>query len=317
MKTTNLTYPSQNGHNTIQGWLKEPDKVATGKQLPRAIIQIIHGAAEYSGRYTHVAKFLVEKGFVVCGHDHIGHGLSVTGPEELGHFPAKDGMSILVADVHNLREAIQPRYLQSVPYIMFGHSMGSFILRVYLAQFGNGLSAAVLSGTTQPTQFGAAASAWYAKHTAIRQGEMAFSKRLHDMGLGSYSRKIMKPRTDFDWLSIDDEIVDAYIADPLCGFRFTNGAYAALTTMMREMIARPTLAKTPKDLCILAISGFDDPLSSKGKAPLAVTRAYKTAGVETADARVYSGLRHELFNEPQKRKLMNDMVDWLSRRLGI
>jgi alpha-beta hydrolase superfamily lysophospholipase len=317
MKTHNLSFPSHDEQTTIRAWLKEPDKVASGKQLPRAIIQILHGVAEHSSRYESIAKILVDKGFVVCAHDHIGHGRSLANPEDLGHMPAKGSVKTLVEDTHSLRSYVQPRYLESVPYIIIGHSMGSYILRVYLAEYARGLSAAVIVGTSQPSLMSAAFVNLIARGISLRSGERVCSRRLHYLGLGSYARKIKHRRTEYDWICTDPAVVDAYIADPLCGFRITNGAYVTLTQLMKEMVGNKVINKPLKGLNILCISGSQDPLGNRGRAAKALSQQYKQASVEHADSWVYPNMRHEVLNEPDRKKTLNDLVDWLELRLGV
>jgi alpha-beta hydrolase superfamily lysophospholipase len=317
MKTTNLTYDSHDGSTVIRAWLKEPDKVASGKQLPRAVVQVIHGAAEHSGRYAHMAKYLVDKGFVVCAHDQIGHGASAASADDLGQMPLVGGLLALVEDVHSLRRLVQPRYLESVPYVMLGHSMGSYVLRVYLSDHGQGLSAAVLIGTSQPSQLKMDVSRMLARRIARRSGERSFNDRLHRLGLGGVGKKMKDKRTEFDWISSDPDVVDAYIADPISGFRFSNGAYATLSHLMRDMMTSTVLSRTPKGLSVLVLSGAEDPLSDRGRAARGLAQAYRAAGIASTDFKVYHGMRHELLNEPERRGVLDDIIDWLERRIGV
>jgi len=316
MKTTNLTYLSYDNETQIQAWLKEPNKVASGKDLPRAVIQVVHGAAEHSGRYSHIAKHLVDQGFVVCGEDHVGHGKSAASPDDLGHIPAENGDRILIEDVHSLRETVQKRYLESVPYIMLGHSMGSFIVRVYISIYGDGLDAVVLSGTAEPRMATMLPTLAYLKRVVKKQGERTVSTNLHKLGLGSYSRVIKDRRTDFDWICTDPEVVDAYIADPLCGFMFTNGAYLTLATLMRNMVSVEK-GFTPANLRILCLAGGKDPVSKFGRAPKAMAASFKRALKGDVETALLSDARHEIFNEPDWKKTLNTLITWMEHRLGV
>ena len=318
MKTTKLTFLSSDQKTTIRAWLKEPNSVASGRLLPRAIIQIVHGEAEYSERYEEFTQYLVDRGFVVCGHDHIGHGLSVDDPEELGYIPGVEGAGILIEDTRHLQLLIQPRYLRSVPYVMFGHAMGSFIVRTFVCYYSDSVDAAVLTGTTQPYVFSLIPAIATLNRIIKREGQQAVSELLYEsVGFGSYARRMKDRRTDFDWLCSDPEVVDAYIADPLCGFMLTNGAYLARITLMRNALTEETHGNTPSRVRVLCLAGAKDPVSSDGKALAAMTKAYSKVHKVNLEAFVFPDMRHEVLHELDKKKVMAAIVDWMERRLGV
>ncbi|MEF2856046.1 MAG: alpha/beta hydrolase, partial [Collinsella intestinalis] len=154
MKTTTITYASRDNASTVRALMWEPDEVASGGEAPRGLVQIVHGMSEHVERYEGFASFLCEQGFAVCANDHIGHGKSVSSAEDLGHMPLEVGEDVLVADVQTLRELALERLSQrcdmrvsGIPYVIFGHSMGSFITRVFLTRHAFGVRAAVLCGT--------------------------------------------------------------------------------------------------------------------------------------------------------------------------
>lgn len=146
MKTTRLGFMSHDGSTSVRALLWQPDKVTVA---PRGIVQIVHGMAEHIERYAEFAQFLVGEGFVVCANDHVGHGESAAAQEDLGHIALDAGAQALVEDVHELRRMVQARFSSATPYVIFGHSMGSFVVRTYLTQHGEGLAAAILCGTGQ------------------------------------------------------------------------------------------------------------------------------------------------------------------------
>lgn len=144
-----IGFLSHDGTSTIKGLVWEPERTRGSRRVaPRGVIQIVHGMVEHVGRYDEFARFLVEQGFVVCTADHIGHGKSVASADELGCLPV-DGKETLIEDVHELRKTVTARYSRQTPYIMFGHSMGSFVTRAYLARHGEDVAAAVICGTGQ------------------------------------------------------------------------------------------------------------------------------------------------------------------------
>ena len=141
MLTTTLTYPSHDGTSTIHALLWEPDAAVKPDFAPRAVVQLVHGMAEHVERYVPFAEHLVGEGFVVCANDHVGHGKTASSEADLGHMPLEGGVDVLVEDVHALRELVGERYPVDAPHVIFGHSMGSFVTRVYLTRHAEGLSA--------------------------------------------------------------------------------------------------------------------------------------------------------------------------------
>ena len=305
-----LRYASADGESTIRALLWR----AEGGDAPRGIVQIVHGMSEHVERYAPFAKFLVGHGFVVCANDHVGHGKSAACPNDLGHLPAKGGADVLVADVHALRTMVASRYSAGVPYVIFGHSMGSFVARKYITCHAEGLAAAILCGTgQQPPALSSAGNA-LAKVLAKAKGERYKSELLHALADGAYSKAVPDARTDFDWLSCDPSQVDAYIADPECGQMFTAGGYATLTALTGEVARAKSAAKVPKGLPLLFIAGGQDPVGDCGRGVQKAVAEYRAAGVETVDMRLYPGMRHEILNEPGRDQVMGDVVAWLAKQ---
>ena len=197
MKTTTITYASRDNASTVRALMWEPDEVASGGEAPRGLVQIVHGMSEHVERYEGFASFLCEQGFAVCANDHIGHGKSVSSAEDLGHMPLEVGEDVLVADVQTLRELALERLSQrcdmrvsGIPYVIFGHSMGSFITRVFLTCHAFGVRAAVLCGTGhQPRPLSAAGKA-LTSSLAKKHGERYVSELVDGMGAGGYGRAI-------------------------------------------------------------------------------------------------------------------------------
>lgn len=309
-----LGFSSKDGRSQIKGLLWQP--AGTTASSPRAIVQIVHGMTEYVGRYDEFARFLAAQGFVVCGHDHIGHGKSVPSREDWGHMPAREGEDILVDDVDELRRLVSARFARSVPYFIFGHSMGSFITRVYLTRYAEGLAGAVLCGTGNKSLAVSKAGNLLARAIARRKGERAISPFLHSMADGAYSKAIPDARTPFDWLSADEANVDAFIADEACGFPFTVGAYAALTALTRDAARLDLASRIPHDLPLLFIAGAHDPVGDNGEGVRAAAELVRTAGVKSVDVVLYEGMRHEILNEAGRERVYADVLTWLGAHLN-
>jgi alpha-beta hydrolase superfamily lysophospholipase len=303
---TTLSYPSHNGQTQIHALLwPSPDT------QPRGVVQIIHGAAEHSARYTDFAHFLNDKGFVVCASDHLGHGGSISSPADLGDMPLKNGAATLVEDVHGLRQTVSSRY-PDLPYFMLGHSMGSFVLRLYMAQHGQGLAGAILSGTNQQPRGISVLGHALARCIAAFRGATFASGLLHNMGLGAYARAIPNARTVFDWISTDPAVVDAYAADAACGMPFTAGGYATLTQLTSKMVKASCARAVPCGLPVLLIAGSQDPVGVQGKGVHAAAEQYRKAGLTNVSLILYDNMRHEVLNEPNKQIVYQDILTWLT-----
>ena len=288
--------------------------------VPRAAVQLVHGMAEYIGRYDDFARYLNSKGFVVYGHDHIGHGESVTSKDDWGNLPVETGKDIMIEDVHRVRTEALARingaYNRQLPLFLFGHSMGSFVVRAYLARHAYGLSGAIICGTGfMPPRTSAIANT-LARAIARTRGGDYHSKLLHKLGVGSYAQEIDDAETDLDWLSHNRDNVARYIADEQCGFMFSAGGYAALTDLTREVCMPECVASYPKDLPLLYIAGTEDPVGECGEGVSRAADLAHAAGVTDVRCRLYAGMRHEILNERGRQVVYDDIVSWMEGYLA-
>ena len=271
--------------------------------VPRAAVQLVHGMAEHIGRYDEFARYLNTKGFVVFGHDHIGHGESVATHDDWGHLPAANGKDILVDDVHRVRTEAMARitgaYGEIAPLFLFGHSMGSFVVRSYLSRHAYGLSGAIICGTGFMQPRTAAAGNAMARFICKTRGERHHSKLLHNMGVGAYAKDIEDAETDLDWLSHNKRNVARYQADEACGFMFDAGGYATVTALMREVCSPECIA------------GTEDPVGECGEGVSQAADLAHGAGVVDVRCRLYAGMRHEILNERGRKVVYDDVVSWM------
>lgn len=303
-----IFFPSSTGKNTIHARKCLPDS------KPRAVIQIVHGIAEHINRYDDFMLFLANNGFAVAGDDHLGHGQSVTKPEELGFFDEENGWDRVVADVGTLREMMHGEF-PNVPYIFFGHSMGSFLTRTYIIQNPEKYDAAIISGTGHQTKALVFAGLAMGNAVVKLHGPRADGKMLNDIAFGTYNKKIDFPMTDFDWLSRDYENVKKYIADPMCGFVCKASLYRDMLTGVKFVTDQSNIDKMSKEQPIYFMSGDSDPVGDYGKG---VDRAYKAfckAGLHDVMIRLYPGGRHEMLNETNKDQVYQDILNWLNEKL--
>ena len=301
-----FTYHSTDGIHEIHAleWLPEGE--------PRAVVQIVHGVAEYAGRYAPLGQFLTQRGFLVCGEDHLGHGLTAK-EGELGYFGPKNGWDYVVRDVHRLRKLEGEKY-PGIPYVLLGHSMGSFMVRTYLIRWPGTVNAAVLSGTGQEKAPLVALGKGMSGMIGSLRGRDYVSDLIYDMSMGSYNKPFRPNETTGDWLSRDVERVRAFRSDPLCSFRPT-------VTMFRDMLGgiqyigkRSNLRRMDKDTPIYFLSGDHDPVGSMGKGVRKVERMFREAGCRDVTVKLYPEGRHEMLNEINRQQVMEDLLEWLESK---
>ncbi len=303
---TDLYYPSA-GQGAIHGCRWEPE----GK--PWAIVQIVHGIAEHVGRYEAFAEFLTSRGILVVAEDHMGHGGSVQEGDTLGYFAG--GWFKAVQDTYQLLKNTRMEY-PDVPYFLLGHSMGSFMTRTLMAKYPNsGVQGVILSGTGWIHR--ALINTATAASTLIgtKNGYDKPSSLLNAMAFGTYNNKIEHKRTEYDWLTRDSKVVDAYIADPLCGFIPTAGLLKDMMSGLRYIQEPAHLQRMKKNLPVLFVSGSDDPVGGYGKGVKQVVRAFQEAGMEDVTVRLYPLCRHELLNELNREEVMEFLLQWLRKQV--
>lgn len=308
MKREDIFFDSKDGSSKIHAVRWEPECE------PKAILQIVHGMAEYVDRYEDFASFLAEKGFVVTADDHLGHGKSLNN-NPCGYFCDRDPASVVVDDVYSLTTITKDKY-PGVPYFILGHSMGSFIARNYLFTYGDKVDRAIVMGTgMQPKVLVVALKAMAGLGCLFGKSKKP-DKFIDGMSFGAYNKKIANPRTSVDWLTKDSEIVDKYVADPLCGFVFTANGFKTLASLLWRLNKKSNVAKMPKDLPILITSGADDPVGEYGKGPTLVYESYKALGIKDVSLKLYDNDRHEILNETDRNVVYNDIYEWLSNGIG-
>lgn len=304
-----IYYPSSTGKNTIHA------RVCTPSGQPKAIVQIVHGIAEHIDRYDDFAAYLAENGYVVVGEDHLGHGKSVTRDEEKGLFAEENGWSYVLKDMDILRETIRKEYPE-LPYVFFGHSMGSFLTRNYIIDNPEKYDAAIISGTGQQSPLTVAAGYAMANMLVNKYGPRASGETLDKIAFGSYCNKIENPRTKFDWLSRDKETVDKYIADPMCGFVCAVSLYRDMMGGIKYISKQSNIDKMSKEQPIYFMSGDADPVGDYGKGVNKAYDAFCKAGLKDVMIRLYPNGRHEMLNETNRQDVYKDILNWLNAKVG-
>ena len=305
MKKENIYFESRDGVSKLHAivWSDETKK-------PIGILQIIHGMAEYIDRYDDFARFMVEKGFVVVGDDHLGHGDSVGENGTFGYFCKKDPATVLVRDEHRLKKLMEAKY-KGVPYYILGHSMGSFIARNYLNRYGSGIQGMIVMGTGNQSKALLSASKVLVGLTGFFCGEKHVAKFINKLAFGTYNRAIEDAKTNVDWLTKDETIVDKYIADERCGFTFTVNGFRGLFELIYRLQEPKNFVNIPKQIPVFFVSGEEDPVGDYGEGVIGAKNDLVRAGLENVSMKLYPGDRHEILNETDKDIVYQDIYEWL------
>lgn len=303
-----FTFLSTDGKTTLHGmeWLPEGRDVI-------GVLQIAHGVAEHIARYDGFARFLNEQGIAVVGHDHLGHGKSIVPGATPIYFGKGNTWQTVVDDLYTLHLRIKDKF-PGVPLFLMGHSMGSFLARTYLIRYPGTVQAAIIMGTGWQPEMMLTGGLTVAGTIARRSGEDATSDFVTNLAFGSYNKAFAPNRTPVDWLSADNDNVDRYIADPLCGLPATVGLFRQMLTGIRFNQRADNLRKMDKDMPILFISGEQDPVGSMMKGVIRSRDAFLAAGMKDVTLLSYAGLRHEILNEKaQQQTVYDDIWAWLKK----
>ncbi len=279
---------------------------------PSAIVQIIHGLAEHAGRYRRVAEALNAAGYSVFASDLRGHGRTAKSPDDLGFFAEHDGWRKCLDDLWQLNRIIAAEN-PGVPMLVLGHSMGATFARQFMAEHGEALAGVVLSGSSgQPTPL-ALSGRLVARAERLRLGLRGRSALIQSLSFESFNKRFEPARTKFDWLSRDPAEVDKYIADPLCGFNATVQLWIDMLDTWAAVAK--SCAMVPKNLPIYVISGTHDPVSAGTKSLEPMLEQYRAAGLQV-EHEFYPESRHELLNETNREEVIQDLLGWITRKLG-
>src|SRR5699024_3906744 len=273
------------------------------------IVQIAHGMVEHILRYDPFCHFLTTHGLVVYGNDHRGHGHSISAPDDRGYFADKNGFELVVDDMLRLSAIAQNEY-PSAPLFLFGHSMGSFLTRRYMAKYRDKLRGVILSGTGGDQGIIGKIGYLLATVEKHRIGARTPSLLLDKLIFRNFNKLFDNPRTPYDFLTRDEAVVDEYIHDDLCGYTATAGFYADLIYGNNLVNTDEQVARIPKDLPIFLIAGDKDPVGNQGKGVREVYEQYKRHNLHVS-MKLYEGARHELLHEWNKADVYEDILNWL------
>lgn len=286
----------------------------TSDKEPVAVLQIVHGMTEFIERYDEFARYMTDKGIVVVGHDHLGHGKSVNNSSEWGYFSKDNSDKNVIMDIHRLMKITKKKY-PDVPYYVLGHSMGSFFVRRYACHYSEEIDGIIVMGTAQlPSILRMAGKIILSINSAV-YGDNHRSNFTDMVMFGNYNNRVESPRTVYDWLTKDEKIVDNFIKEPACTFKFTNNGFKTMIKTLDFVQNQRNVDKIRKDMAVLVAAGDADPVGNYGKGVKKAYNMYKKAGVSDITLKMFEGDRHELINEIDRMDVYDFIYEWIKNRI--
>ena len=302
---------SKDGKTKIHAvkWIPENRRI-------RAVMQISHGMVEYIERYDEFACYLASRGFLVVGHDHLGHGASISSESEWGYFADKKPAETVVADIYQVTRIIRSQY-SDCPYFIFGHSMGSFLLRRYLTLHSEDVTGAVICGTGSQPDAATGFGMFVCRLMRLVRGGHHRSGLITKLSFG-------KPYADFDktgadpsksWLSKNEESVRAYYDDPRCTFMFTVNGYYGLFSTVHYDNQMKHIRKIRKNLPVFFIAGQDDPVGDFGEGVKKAYAQYRPEVISEFKMKIYQNDRQEILQATHREQVFEDVYQWCKKRM--
>lgn len=280
------------------------------------ILQLIHGMIEYIERYLQFFEYLTTKGFIVVGHDHLGHGKSINTKEDLGYFGEPNPNELIIRDIHTLRLITQKKY-PNFPYFIAGHSMGSYLLREYISIASDGLAGAIIIGTGYESPCKASMGIKLCNLISCCRGMRYRSNFVKKLSLesGPYKKYDLTKTDNYNsWITSDPEMAKKYNEDKNMNFDFTLNGYIGLMQATIFSCEPFYVSKVKKNLPILLISGDSDPVGNNGKGVKKVYNMMKSNGILDVTLKLFEKGRHEILNEINRYEVFEYIKNWLDEK---
>lgn len=301
MKKIDFYYNSADKKTKIHAIKWIPDKEI------KAILQISHGVTEHIERYNQLAQYLTDKGILVVGNDHLGHGKSLG---TTMYFGPTGSWNYVVEDIHTCKKMLEEEY-PTLPYFMLGFSLGSFGLRNYLIDYTPEISGAIIVGTGYNSSIEVALAKFIANSEAKKYGEENTTDKIKKLTFATYNKKFTNPKTDYDWLSLSQKNLDEYTNDPLRGQAMSSGLFRELLNGMNYTCKLKNIKLMNKDTSILFISGDKDPVGGQTKGVDKVYKLFKKSNIKDLTLKYYKDLRHDILHEDIKLEIYEFLYNWM------
>ena len=294
--TKNYSFGSKDGV-TIHGICMIPEN-------PVAILQMVHGMNEHKERYLGFMEKMAEKGYVTLMNDNRGHGASINNEDDLGYcYESMDkGM---VEDTYGATMHIKKLY-PDLPLILYGHSMGSLIVRAYLKKHDDAIDGLVVAGSPSYENAVPFGKVLVKLMTAVR-GERYRSKFVNKLAVGSFDRPFLMEKRKYAWLTTDREVSEAFAADPLCTFIYTLNGYRTLLNLETVVYKDKDYNVSNENMPIMFYSGKNDPCYINEKKWNASMQHLRKLGYKNVNGMMFDDMRHEIHNEPDKQIVFNEI----------
>lgn len=282
---------------------------------PKAIFQLVHGMSEYKERYLPFMEYLAGMGYVCVIHDHRGHGESVRTKEDYGYF-YDNGAVALVEDTNQVSRHIRKEY-KDIPFYLLGHSMGSLVVRSYLKKYDRVIDGLIVCGSPSNNPL-AKPSIYLAKMNGKLYGDRAKGHWFDKMSFGNFNKNVKDADCAFSWLSENKENVKHYMDSEKCGFVFTMNGFENLFRVMTDVYSKNNWNVTKPELPVLFIAGEEDPCIINPKKFDQAVESVRSRGYNNVSSKLYKGMRHEILNETECKKVYDDIATtlevWLDRK---
>ena len=293
---------SSDKKHMLKGKLYLPEGKAKG------FFHVVHGMTEYIGRYDYMMRRMAEAGYITFGYDHLGHGHTAVTEKELGFIADKNGWERLIDDVFVYGNAIRKAMGEDLPFILMGHSMGSFIVRLAAVKYDH-YDKLIVMGTGGPNPAAAAGIAVTCVLKKLKGGH-GYSTLVYKMAFGSYNQRFADEHDPYAWLSVNKENRDLYRADKFCTFMFTVSAMQDLIRLNKGSNEKIWFDMIDKRKPILLISGSEDPVGEYGEGVTKVCDLLKSHGANVR-MRLYDGYRHEILRDDCKDEVIEELLDFV------
>lgn len=300
-----VTFASSDQKNNIFGRIYAP---ASG--VIRGVVQLSHGMVDHSGRYEALASYLTARGYVLAGNDHLGHGGSVSDDADFGFFADKGGVDLVLRDLHSMNRILREKFPGIKPVIM-GHSMGSFLSRLYVEKYPHTVSGHIIHGTGGPMGVILPLGKALVKTITLFRGKRHRSQFVKSVAFAGYNSKFPKSEGKNAWLTRDLDKVSDRDGDKRTSFTFTLAAYYDLFCAVGLSNSKKWFDSYQQELPTLIMSGAMDPVGNWGEGPKYVYKRLLVRGVADLKLKLYEGARHELFNEQNRSEVFADITAWL------
>lgn len=286
--------------------------VLVPEEEPKGIFQIHHGMSEYKERYLPFMEYLAKAGYAAAIHDCRGHGKSVKSEEDYGYMYGADA-DVLVEDTHQVTEYLKERW-PGIPLILFGHSMGSMVVRAYAKKYDSDLDMLIVCGSPGKND-GLKAGEAIAWLQGKIMGEKKQSHLLEALSFGSFARKFAKEKSKFAWCCSDPAVVRGYEESSLCGFPFTVNGYQTLFELMEKTYSEKDWTVSHPEMPVLFVAGSDDPCIGGARKFAQAVQLMRRVGYKDTKGKLYPGMRHEILNESDRSKVYADILWYTEKKL--